>query len=126
MKTQREMFFGQQLTPPQFAQKYVIDGFKSYREAVVWCWDNRVRQGAGKDMDQAMCANFIGLHTPHMSRCVTPDSAAPMNLPPDCILDFEAFTGWRAISQYLAARSQLTYMEEVQEMMKSRGVQACA
>lgn len=114
------------LTPPQFAPKYAIDSFESYRDAVIWCWENREKQGAGKKMDQALCADRIGMYAPHFSRCVDPDSKAPMNLPPDLIPLFEAYTGWRAISQFLAAKAQMTYVEEMQHLMKTRGVSACA
>jgi hypothetical protein len=126
MKTQREMPFYKALAAPKFAQKYVIDSFTCYRDAVIWCWENRVNTGAGEKVDQALCANFLGLPTSHMSRCLNRDAKAPMNLNPDLASDFEAFCGWNAISQWLASKKQMTFMEEVQEMMRNRGVAACA
>jgi len=113
MRTQREMPFIQALKSPQFAPQSVIDGFDSYRDAVIWCWENRVNVGAGEKMDQAMCANLLSLHTPHMSRCVNRDTNAPMNLSPDHLPDFEAYCGWYAVSQYLASKAQFTFMEQV-------------
>jgi hypothetical protein len=105
-------FYGT-LKPPQFAPGRSVEGFESYREAVIWCWENRVNSGAGEKLDQSLCANQIGLHTPHMSRCVNRFSNAPMNLSPDLVPGFEAFCGWRAVSQYMAKVSQLTFMEQV-------------
>jgi hypothetical protein len=113
MKTQREMPFATMLTQPRFAPQNTVDSFDSYRDAVVWCWENRVNVGAGEKMDQAMCANLLNLHTPHMSRCVNRDSSAPMNLSPDYLPDFEAFCGWRAVSQFIASKAQMTFMEQV-------------
>jgi hypothetical protein len=113
MTDQREMPFFKHLKAPRFAPQSVIAGFGSYRDAVVWSWENRVNVGAGEKMDQAMCANLLGLHTPHMSRCVNRDSSAPMNLSPDYLPSFEAFCGWYAVSQYIASRAQMTFMEQV-------------
>lgn len=101
------------LKQPQFAGQSVVDSFESYRDAVIWTWENRVNVGAGERMDQAMCANLLGMHTPHMSRCVNRDTNAPMNLNPDLVADFEAFCGWYAVSQYLASKRQFTFMEQV-------------
>jgi hypothetical protein len=130
MKTlgQREMPFYKALEAPKFAQKYVIESFTCYRDAVIWCWEHRVNTGAGEKVDQMLCANFLGLHASHLSRCLNRDTQAPMNLNPDVYSDFEAFCGWRAISQFLAGKAQMTFMEEAQEMMRSRsgGVAACA
>lgn len=38
---------------------------------------------------------------------------APMDLPPDLIPSFEAFTGWRGITQYMAGIGNTTVMEQV-------------
>jgi hypothetical protein len=115
MKTQREMGFLAGLGRPKFAPQQVINSFSSYRDAVIWCWENRTNNGAGEKIDQAICANAIGLPTPQMSRCVKRDSHAPMSLQPDFLNDFEAFCGWRAASQYLAGQVQLTFLEQVME-----------
>jgi hypothetical protein len=115
MNTQREMSFFASLQPPKFAPKSVIDSFASYRDAVIWCWENRVNTGAGEKADQAMYANRAGLQTPKMSRYVKRDSHAPMKLDPDYLDSFEAFCGWSAVSQFLAKRKQLTFMEQVLE-----------
>jgi hypothetical protein len=115
MKTtiQREMPFLAGLGKPRFVAPEIVAAWGSYREAVVWCWESRINTGAGEKTDQAMCANQLGMHTPHMSRCVNPDAAAPMNLSPECLPGFEAFCGWHGVSQYLARRKQMTFMEQI-------------
>lgn len=115
MRTQREMPFHQVLTAPKFVPQKVVDGFVDYRDAVIWCWANRVCQGAGKQADQAMCANSIGMQTPKFSRCVNRDTNAPMKLDPDFIASFENFCGHTAVSQFLARQRQFTILEQVME-----------
>lgn len=115
MKTQRELAFFSGLAKPKFASKAVIDKFADYREAVIWCWDNRVNVGAGEKIDQAICANLMGLTTSQMSRCVKRDSHAPMNLNPDLLDSFEAFCGWSAASQFLIGRKQWNIFEQIME-----------
>lgn len=115
MSAQREMFFPWLLKQPQRAPQEVIDSFKCYRDAVVWAWENRVNQGCGEKVDQAIFANWAGMHTPHMSRCVNRDSKAPMKLDPDLVPQFEQFTGWLAISQFACKGMGVTPMEWVLE-----------
>src|ERR1700675_1303033 len=106
MKNQREMGFFAGLDKPQWAPQSVICSFESYRDAVIWTWENRRNMGAGEKMDQALCANQIGLPTPQMSRCVKRDSHAPMSQPGDFLPAFEAYCGWTAVSQSQAHRKQ--------------------
>ena len=120
MKNQREMPFYKALSAPQFVQKSVVDEFTCYRDAVIWCWENRVNTGAGEKVDQALLANLLGLPTSHMSRCLNRDAKAPMNLNPDLASDFEAFTGWKAITQFIASRAQVTFIEEMQAILQQR------
>jgi len=68
--------------------------------------------------DTVFARNF-GVHAPHMSRFVNPDSKAPMELHPDLIPDFESYTGWRGITQYLARISKVTLMEQVIEARRT-------
>jgi hypothetical protein len=100
---------------PQFADKSVVEGFKSYRDAVIWVWKNRKSKTDKEAYDQAICAREIGLHAPHMSRCVNCDTLAPMNLSPDHVKAFQEYCGWYAVSQYIARTTQFTLMEEVIE-----------
>lgn len=36
-----------------------------------------------------------------------------MSLPPDYLTDFESYTGWKAASQYIAAKADMTILEQV-------------
>lgn len=116
---QREMPFLLALPSAKFAPAEVVDSFGSYRDAVMWCWNNRPSRGKNEPDDQAMFARNACLHAPHMSRCVNKRTKAPMDLRPDLIYSLEAYTGWRAITQYLARHSHVTLMEEVIEQRKS-------
>lgn len=105
---------------PEFADKQVVHGFKSYREAVLWVWENRKSRRFKEAYDQSVCASEIDLYASHMSRCVNPDAAAPMNLSPDHLKKFQEYCGWHAVSQYLAHTAQFTLMEEIiQERRKT-------
>lgn len=130
MTTQREMPFYRPMVAPKFAPNYVIDSFTCYRDAVVWCWDNRGEGSGDEDMDQAICARLLGIPKSHLNRSVKRDSKAPMNLNPDVYKEFQALCGWRAISQWHARKEQLTFMEEAQDLLRSRtashGVSQCA
>lgn len=90
-----------------------VRAFDSYREVVIWCWKNRPRRGLNEPDDQAMFARLCGVHAPHMSRYVCITTKAPMDLKPDLIPEFEAYTGWRGVTQYMAHKGGVTIMEHV-------------
>lgn len=98
---------------PEFVPQSVVDGFTSYRDAVIWCWENRKVRSNDEKFDQSLCANKIGLYAPHMSRCVDPNSKAPMNLSPDLAAAFEDYTGWNGVIQYIAKIGGLTIFEQI-------------
>lgn len=112
---QREMPFFQELKQAEYVDSSHIAGFKSYRDAVIYCWKNR-RKGKGlvEALDQSLCASIIGLHAPHFSRCVNPKAKSPMELKADLVPAFEAYTGNRAITQYINMINHTTSMEEFQ------------
>ena len=110
---QREIPIMNTVETPKYAPADVVAKFQTYRDAVVWCWANRPCHGMREDMDQALCAKTIGLHVPHMSRCVNPSSKSPMQLNPDYLDAFETYTGWKAASQWIAAKSHMTVLEQV-------------
>jgi hypothetical protein len=112
---QREMPFLQELKQAEFINESVVDGFRSYREAVIHCWTNRRRgKGMVEKLDQALCASVIGAYPSHFSRCVNEKSNAPMDLSPNLLPAFEAYTGNRAVTQYLAKITSITCLEEIQ------------
>lgn len=110
---QREMPWFQPLEKAEWVPDSVVTGWMSYRDAVIWCWTHRPHRGMNDPDDQAMFARRSGVHAPHMSRYVNPRTKAPMDMKPELIPEFEAYTGWRGISQYLARRGKATLMEEV-------------
>lgn len=110
---QREMPWFQPLANAEFAPDSAVTGWKTYRDAVMWCWQNRPHRGMNEPDDQAMFARHVGMHAPHMSRCVNPRTKAPMKLDPDLVPAFEAYTGWRGITQYMTKIGKTTLMEEV-------------
>lgn len=112
---QREMPFFQELKQAEFVDESVIDSFCSFRDAVIWSWENR-RKGKGMvdRKDQAMCAMVIGMHPPHLSRCVNKFTKSPMDMQSDYLPAFEAYTGNRAITQYLNRITYTTSLEQIQ------------
>lgn len=118
MNAQREFFFPR-LIEVKRAPQSVIDGFTCYRDAVVWSWENRGQTSGDWRVDQAAFANLVGMHTPHMSRCVNPNTKAPMNLDPDYVAEFERVTGWKAVTQWECKTRAITPMEWVLEDRKS-------
>lgn len=115
---QREMPFLQELKQAEYIDASYVDGFSSYRDAVLFCWENR-RKGKGmvERLDQALCASIIGLHAPHFSRCVNRKTKSPMDLKTDLLPAFEAYTGNRAVTQYLSKITSTTSLEEIQARM---------
>lgn len=116
---QREMPFFMETQQAKFAPVEIVATFESYRDAVIWCWENRPERGMNEQDSQSVYASHSGVHAPHMSRFVSKRTKAPMELRSDLILSFEAYTGWRAITQYLAMHSNVTLMEEVIEARKA-------
>lgn len=116
---QREMPFFMKADNSQFAPASVVDSWANYRDSVIWCWANRPHRGMNEPDDQSMFSRNAGIHAPHMSRFVSNHSKAPMDLRPDLIPCFEAYTGWRGITQYLAKHSNVTLMEEVIEARRA-------
>lgn len=115
---QREMPFFMARQPAKFVPAEIVNQFSTYREAVIWCWANRPQSGLVDPKDQSLFSFHSGMHPPHMSRCVNTLTKAPMDLPPDFINEFEAYTGWRGITQYIARQSRVTLMEEMIEQRR--------
>lgn len=110
---QREMPYLTPLANAQWVPASIVTGWSSYRDAVLWCWANRPRRGMNDPDDQSTFARNAGVHAPHMCRFVSGHTKAPMDLRPDLIPTFEAYTGWRGITQYLSIASGVTVMEQV-------------
>ena len=119
---QREMPFPYGLPVSRWVEGGVVGTWQSWRDAVIWCWDNRPHKSR-EHGDQIMFRHFaqrmFGLrcHAPHISRWLNADSKAPMDLPIDLAPALEAFTGWRGLTQYMTRRLKVNAMEELQARM---------
>jgi hypothetical protein len=110
---QREMPFLESLQKAEWVSVSEVTGWNTYRDSVMWCWDNRKRNSRDSVGDQRVFASRYGCHAPHVSRWLNPRTKAPMDLPADLIPAFESFCGWRGVTQYLASKAFITPMEEV-------------
>lgn len=118
-RVQREIRLLAPLSKAEFCEDAQVARWQSYREAVIWCWANqRLYRGIGDKGRALLFAQATGMHPPHVSRCVKDGSKAPMDLPPDHITAFEAFTGLRGVSQWLFRHAELTCLEELQATRK--------
>ena len=116
---QREMGFFMPVKTCTYVDKQIVDSWQKYRDAVVWCWENRKHSTCNSKDDQATFVRLTGMHPPHMSRCVNADSPNPMKLSVDLIPEFQAYTGWKGLSQFIAKDNGETLMEEVIESRKA-------
>lgn len=116
---QREMPFFQSVGGvTKFVPIETVRSWTCYRDAVIWCWENRPRRGMNEPDDQAMFSRMSGVHAPHMSRFVRVNSKAPMDMKADLIPALEAYTGWYGVTQYIAMHSSVTIMEEIIEQRR--------
>lgn len=84
-----------------------IDACKTYREAVIACWDKRNRP----QLTKRQLAEETGCYASHITDYLSADPAK-RDLPARHIAEFEASCGNRFISQWIARRSELTVLEE--------------
>lgn len=117
---QREMPFYAAVPRSDWVDVAEVKAWPSWRDAVLWCWANRPHRGMNEQGDQSTFRHFcetaygLAIHAPHVSRWVNPTSKAPMDLPPDLVAAFEAFTGQRGLTQWFARTSKVTVLEELQ------------
>jgi hypothetical protein len=96
---------------PRAVPTAVVIECKTYREAVRECW----RRRRVHYMTQRQLGIYAGLRAQLVSDYLNPDDKPERrDLPADCIAAFESVCGNRLVSQWLAARSQLTVLEEMQ------------
>lgn len=111
---QREIPLLGEFKQPILVPEEIVNSWSTYREAVIWCWANqRNLVGVRDKARQTVFANYAGMHAPHASRCLKPDSKAPMLLQDRFINALEMFTGWRGVRQYQLRDADLTAMEFV-------------
>lgn len=83
----------------------------TYREAVRLAW----KLGRIKSLPRANLAAHLGRPSQHASDYLNPDDKPTRrSLPAESIADFEDLVGNSLVSQWLAARSKLTVLEEMQ------------
>jgi hypothetical protein len=99
------------LNAPSIAPSPLVTRCKTYREAVRMCWSlRRVHY-----MTLRQLAADGGFYPQHVGDWLNPDDKPKRrDLPGDCISRFEVVVGNTLVSQWLAFRSALTVLEEMQ------------
>lgn len=108
---QREFPLLARVNAPSTAPYQWIRYAKTYREAVRLSWKFRTDQGLTK----ADLARMAKLLPQHVGDYLNPDDLPRRrNLKPADVAKFEHVVGNSIVSQWLAAQSQLTVLEEMQ------------
>lgn len=95
---------------PSIAPQQWVQSAKTYREAVRICW--KLRRVAF--MTQRQLAAEAELYPQHVGDYLhEDDKPSRRSLPADAISRFEAVVGNTLVSQWLAAQSKLTILEEI-------------
>jgi len=107
----RELPLIGRLDGPKAVPRSVIHQCPTYRDAVRMAWQlKRV-----KNLTKRMLAAEAGLYAPHVTDYLhADDKPSRRDLPADKVAEFESVVGNRVVSQWLAAQSQLTVLEEFQ------------
>ena len=102
------------LDAPRVVPPSLIAKCKTYRDAVRLCWMLR----RVVNMTRATLAERVGLYAPHVTCYLNDDVSEERrrDLPAWAIPEFEIACDNTAISQWLAAGSKLTVVEEMQAM----------
>lgn len=99
---------------PRAVPPEVIKALISYRQACRLAWKlRRVR-----NLTRRTLAELAGLHAPHVTDYFSVHENR-RELPARCVAAVEVVLGNRVISQYLAAQSRLTVLEELQAMRRA-------
>ncbi|MGE3346072.1 MAG: hypothetical protein AB7I35_01415 [Ramlibacter sp.] len=94
---------------PAMVDTALVDAMPSYRAAVRKCWALRTRP----HMTKRQLAEETGCYPSHITDHLSPDDSR-RDLPARHIAAFEAACGNRLVSQWIARRSELTVLEELQ------------
>lgn len=112
---QMEMPFLVDLPKAVYVGQETIDSFCTYRDAVIWAWENRRKgKGLSSPKDQALFCHHTGYTPSHLSRAINANTKSPMDLKADYIAAFDAYVGNRAVTQFLNRITRSTSMEEFQ------------
>lgn len=96
------------LDAPSVVHPSLIAQCTTYRDAVKLCWQLR----RVKKMTKRVLAMEAGLYAPHVT-CYIEDGKTKRDLPGSAVKLFESVCGNTAISQWHAANSKLTTLEEM-------------
>jgi hypothetical protein len=100
------------LDAPSVVHPQLIAQCKTYREAVMLCWELR----RVKKMAKRTVAEETGLYASHITCYTKVDAKTKRDLPGWAVKAFEGICGNTAISQWHAANAKLTTLEEMQAM----------
>ena len=92
---------------PRLVDPSIVEAINTYREAVRTCWDLRTRT----NLTKRQLAMEAGLYASHVSDYLSEDTSK-RELPARGIAEFEVACGNRVITQYQAARSHVTLLEQ--------------
>jgi hypothetical protein len=96
---------------PKAVPRSIVESCRTYRDAVRMAW--QLKRIKGLTMQQLACE--AGLYAPHITDYLHKDDRPTRrDLPADKVAEFESVVGNRVVSQWLAAQSQLTVLEEFQ------------
>lgn len=114
---QREFPFLQRVDGPQVVPQQWVRVPKTYRDAVKLAWDKRRVENKTK----AQLANHTGLPAQHISDYFNKDDKPTRrDLPGKGLAKFEEFVENTLVSQWIAAQSKLTVLEEIQATNQRR------
>jgi flagellar biosynthesis chaperone FliJ len=105
--SQSELCLMGRLDAPSIAPTQLVNLAKTYREACQMCWAYRRIKG----MTKRHLAEQTGMYASHVTEYLS-DDETQREMPAKFIKVFEAVTGNTAVSQWIAAQSQLTVMEQ--------------
>lgn len=108
---ERELALIGRMDGPRAVPMQTVALCNTYREAVRMAWGLR----RVEKMTQAMLAVYAELTPQHISDYFAEDDKPTRrDLPADAISRFESVVGNTLVSQWVAARSRLTVVEEIQ------------
>jgi hypothetical protein len=99
------------IDPPTPVPTHVVEQIDTFREAVRVCW----RRRRVHYMTRHQLAAEAGLYVKHVSDYLAEDDKpGRRSLPGEKIASFEAVCGNSVVTQWLARRSSLTVLEQMQ------------
>jgi len=108
---QREFPFLQRVEGPRVVPQQWVRIPKTYRQAVKLAWDKR----RVENLTKQQLATHTGLPPQHISDYfAADDKPTRRDLPGKGLTKFEQFVENTLVSQWLAAQSKLTVLEEIQ------------